>query len=251
MSDLTARSELSAGGRPSELPRWAWLWFPPLILLFELAFRLYDDVLYRRYWHSEGGPVETGTVLVLLPGIVAGLLLVLRYRRRLPSPWLAVWMALTTLGCVYMAGEELSWGQQWFGWATPHSLQALNDQGETNLHNVSSWFDQKPRILLEIWVLVGGLLYHLWRKFVGRTVPVEHWASWFWPSPLVIPSALLAILVKLPDRLNDWFALPVPPPFDMRESETQEYYFALFLTLYLCSVYARLRRQVQAEVPSG
>src|SRR3546814_4167282 len=54
-----------------------------------------------------------------------------------------------------MAGEEASWGQHYAGWLTPDNWQALNDQGETNLHNTSSWLDQKPRTLLEIGVIVG------------------------------------------------------------------------------------------------
>src|SRR3546814_9825984 len=53
---------------------------------------------------------------------------------------------------------EASWGQHYAGWLTPENWQALNDQGETNLHNTSSWLDQKPRTLLEIGVIVGGIL---------------------------------------------------------------------------------------------
>lgn len=34
-------------------------------------------------------------------------------------------------------GEELSWGQHYFGYATPESLAGLNQQGELNLHNLS------------------------------------------------------------------------------------------------------------------
>src|SRR3546814_4054045 len=60
-----------------------------------------------------------------------------------------------------MAGEEASWGQHYAGWLTPENWQALNDQGETNLHNTSSWLDQKPRTLLEIGVIVGGILIPL------------------------------------------------------------------------------------------
>jgi hypothetical protein len=33
-------------------------------------------------------------------------------------------------------GEELSWGQHYFGYATPDSLSGLNQQGELNFHNM-------------------------------------------------------------------------------------------------------------------
>lgn len=34
-------------------------------------------------------------------------------------------------------GEELSWGQHYFGFATPEQLEGLNQQKELNLHNLS------------------------------------------------------------------------------------------------------------------
>src|SRR3546814_4343016 len=71
------------------------------------------------------------------------------------------WIVLALLGSVYMAGEEASWGQHYAGWLTPEGWQAINDQGETNLHNTSSWLDQKPRTLLEIGVIVGGIIVPL------------------------------------------------------------------------------------------
>ena len=52
-------------------------------------------------------------------------------RRRV---WLAsVVSAVLAFVTLAMAGEELSWGQRIFRWATPEGY--ANDQGETNLHN--------------------------------------------------------------------------------------------------------------------
>jgi len=97
------------------------------------------------------GAVEHLTVLVLLPGIATGAW-ALRAGRSAPRParaWLGLWVA----ACVYFAGEEASWGQWWFGWQTPAPLAELNDQGEANLHDISSWLDQKPRALALAWFL--------------------------------------------------------------------------------------------------
>ncbi len=33
-------------------------------------------------------------------------------------------------------GEEISWGQQWFHFSTPQSIEDLNQQGELTLHNL-------------------------------------------------------------------------------------------------------------------
>jgi hypothetical protein len=226
---------------PPVLPVWAWLWLPIAVLVVELGFRMVNEPLYRRLWQSELGPVETGTVVVLLPGILAGFL-ALRRRGRLPARWLTGWLIMILLGSIYFGGEEASWGQHWLGWATPEALSSLNDQGETNLHNTSSWLDQKPRLLLELGVLTGGLLYplFLWLRRQARPTDPRGIHFWLWPPRQLLPTALLAIAIGLPQRLEKIFGWPIPYPLDIRASETQEFYFALFLALYLWSFQMRL-----------
>ena len=235
------------------LPIWAWLWLPVAAIVIELGFRIANEPLYRALWQSELGPVETGTVVVLLPGLAAGLL-ALRHIAQLPTAprptaFLSGWLVLIILGSVYFGGEEASWGQHWLGWDTPEVIRQLNDQGETNLHNTSSWLDQKPRLLLELGVLVGGLLYPLCLVLGRRNRPFDpadlHY--WLWPSRQLLPTALLAVAIGLPQRLEKWFGWPIPYALDIRASETQEFYFALFLSLYLMSYYLRLARLAHAK----
>ncbi len=45
--------------------------------------------------------------------------------------------ALGSVLMVFAAGEETSWGQCIFGFATPNFLIALNNQGEASIHNIS------------------------------------------------------------------------------------------------------------------
>lgn len=40
------------------------------------------------------------------------------------------------LACLYVVGEEISWGQQIFDWESPEWFKEKNLQGETNLHNM-------------------------------------------------------------------------------------------------------------------
>ena len=230
----------TAGSR--EVPIWAWLWLPPGVVAFALGWRIIDEPSYRLLFENEVGPIENGTALLLLPGIVAGIRI---WRRRggLPKRWLGLWFALVGLGCIYFAGEEISWGQSLFHWQTPEILKEVNDQDETNLHNISSWFDQKPRLALELWVLVGGILFHVWSRLTERTFPSAHWAHWFWPVRQVVPVSVLALIVMLPKRILENFGALPPPPFDLRETELQEYLFAIFLSLYLWSVFKRLRQE--------
>ncbi|MDX1519329.1 MAG: hypothetical protein R3318_04345, partial [Gammaproteobacteria bacterium] len=137
------------------------------------------------------------------------------------------------------------WGQHLFFWETPESLRGINDQNETNLHNISSWFDQKPRMLLELWVLIGGVILPIGRLLNKTEYETGSGRYWFWPETLCLPSAVIAVLIKMPERIKDLFGLE-PFRYELRWSEVQEFYFALFLCLYLCSVYVRLNRPATA-----
>ena len=222
----------------SDVPAWLWLWFPVLFLVFIIAVILYDFELGKTMVGNENHLVELGTPIILIPGIVAGVLS-FRLRHLLPGHNLAVWVVLITLACVYFAGEELSWGQQLFKWETPEMIKAVNDQNETNLHNISSWLDQKPRLLMELWVLIGGILLPLWRIIRKTSYPASDWKHWFWPEYTCLPAAFLAILVKVPERLKDFFDYRLFEN-NVRYSELQEFYIAFFLSMYLYSIYKRL-----------
>lgn len=222
-----------------ELPAWIWLWLPPFMIVIVYITRLANRGFYHFFIDSEEGIVEVGTFVMLLPAIYLGLRCWMR-RRVLPRWWIGPWLLLVTLACVYFAGEEVSWGQQFFQWRTPEVVSEYNDQGETNLHNVSSWFDQKPRLLLELWVLVGGIEVPISRR-IRRVVLSEHdWRYWFWPAWMCMPAALLSYVAILPEWIRDIFRLP-PFAIEVRYSEIQEFYFALFLCLYLASCWLRLK----------
>ncbi len=217
-----------------------WLWFPPLLAIVVFGVKLLAPGAYDSVIEGEIGLTELATPLVALIGVGFGVQTVLLSRGRVPKAF-TIWLALTTLGCLYFAGEELSWGQQLFRWETPEHFAELNDQNETNLHNMSSWFDQKPRLLLELWVLFGGVVLPL-RRLLGKAA--DHapgsFRDWFWPGLECLPTAALAIAIKLPERykkLADIQSLPL----EIRWSEPQEYYFALFLLIYLLAARARLR----------
>ena len=222
------------------LPIWLWLWFPPLLLIVIFPVRVIAPNAYRTWIDGELGLIELTTPVLALIGAVIGIRLLGRIAR-IGGTQLRVWIVLVTSACIYFAGEEISWGQHLFKWETPAAIERINDQRETNLHNVSSWFDQKPRLALEIWILVGGIIVPLLELRRGTRLAPEAFRYWFWPTLDCVPAAVLAIVVRLPERLKDLFQIEALP-FELRYSEPQEYYFALFLMLYLASLYSRADR---------
>ncbi len=216
------------------------------LLLFAglVLYAWWDPAGFAAHLVKDGEPVEEGTVehltvIVLIPGILAGLYAFAAYRHRLPHPLLACWLLVWSLACIYFAGEEASWGQWYFHWETQETLARLNDQGETNLHNMSSWLDQKPRVLVEIFVFVAGFLIPL-RRALGRRDPIVRqapfpaWERWLYAPTALLPAAALFVVI----RLADWFA---PQGFEsFGQSELRELAIAWFLSWYLASYAARL-----------
>jgi hypothetical protein len=223
-----------------ELPVWLWLWFPPLVALVMLVLVVSAPSAHRHLFEHKEGPLEWLTVVVLMPGIAAGIL-ALRHAAAVPWPWFRPFVATCVAAAIYFWGEEMSWGQHLFKWETPEAWHGLNRQRETNLHNLyelSGLLDKLPRTLFELWALCGALVAWHARKTAYRSPWT--WQAWVWPTVVCVPAAALAIAIRVPDRIEKLagdFTHPVLAR--LRLSEPQEYYFALFLTLFLLSLHAR------------
>ena len=106
---------------------------PLMAVVFFLAYFLRPD--FYAWLETKEGPVEYATVVVLIPGIVAGWF-AFKHRRSIAGRWIGPWMILGALALFYFAGVELSWGQHILKWDSPDLFKQVNRQEETNLHNI-------------------------------------------------------------------------------------------------------------------
>ena len=208
-----------------------WLWLPLAVLL----------AWYERAVNREDGGIELAQALVAFAAFLVALAALVPAWRRAPR-WVVAWLLLAALCCLYVTGEEVSWGQHLFGWSTPEEWAELNDQNETNLHNTSAWFDQKPRLLLGLAVGFGGIgvpLLALLRPQLrrGRLAIIL-------PPFVGLPMAVMAIFVGIVWTLDGWRG---SNSLFIRPSEVQELFFYGFVLLYLVV----LRRRLWALPPPG
>jgi hypothetical protein len=215
-------------------PLW-WLGLPLAVAVALSATAHAAPDFYRRWIVAEHGPLELSQLLIIISacGIALRTLFLPALKGRV---LLTAWVGVAAATSFYIAGEEASWGQHFFAWETPPFWAAVNDQGETNLHNLSSWLDQKPRALLEAGVILGGIvipLAALWRPRL-RGLP----GAVILPPMLCLPVAVLAEFARFSERILDSFGYQVYPFH--RPSEVQEFYFYLFVLLYLTVLYRRL-----------
>jgi hypothetical protein len=105
---------------------------------------------------SENKPVEMATFVVALAAAVLAVRMALVLIRRAGARWAGVFYVLFALGMFFIGMEEISWGQQLFGWETPADWGRANAQGETTLHNLGPF--QGKNDILRFGFGFGGLV---------------------------------------------------------------------------------------------
>lgn len=216
------------------LPKILWLWIPLGLALVQISFEILFSANLLAKLYSEGGPTETMQFLCMLAAsFVAGYSLTkvkFSDHRGIFS-----WLLLALICSIYVAGEEVSWGQHILSWSTPDYWKSFNDQAETNLHNMTSWLDQKPRLLLLIGIIVGGLITPLLQKYKEEWVP-QKFNIIYPPKYLCIPAFFclaIQIIDGIDERLEDLVIFE-------RSSEIQEFYMFYFVLLYLLAFHKRI-----------
>lgn len=145
-----------------------WLFFVPLNIWSTLA---HHPIVWM--FGSEvvdGGTVENLTVLFYLLAIGAALILMPSAGRLYGAQAAPLWriiLMMVVIGSIVMIGEEISWGQNWLGFATPDQLNKINLQHEANVHNLVS-----PRLYDEMYQGLGWvmILAPLWAHYAAGTL---------------------------------------------------------------------------------
>lgn len=169
---------------------------PPVLLVFYvlagawvitmLLFGRYAPMQYTALL-QEDRVVEWGTVCVFLLASLVRLRQAIRERR--------VFDGLVALFCLFVAGEEMSWGQRLLGYTPPDYFLAANYQQELTLHNLPQAFLRPKWILVLALTGYGLLLPLLARTALGRRLLARVGATA--PSLHLVPGYGLAISLLL------------------------------------------------------
>lgn len=130
---------------------------------------------------DEWGPVELGTFVAFLAAAAWSARLAWDARaHRAPRPIALVYAAFAVV-CWLGAMEEISWGQSLFlSIQTPAWLSHINEQGETNLHDIVGLME-----LNSAFVLVFGLIGIATTRLRGRA------------RPFAVPAVMLPLFVMI------------------------------------------------------
>jgi hypothetical protein len=191
--------------------------------------------LYRALvW--EDGVVEWIQVVLVSGLVVLGIVI----RTRLAHagyPWFGRLYLAAAVGAMFVLGEEISWGQRIFGWTTPDALAEVNEQAETNLHNVRGVLSVLNLVVLGV-AAAAAALPIVWRTWAGRRA--RSFAEALLVPPLFVVPAFLPVILY---RMGRMMWLPDAPATVSRYQEVTEmcFYFGFFTFAWL--VASRLRQE--------
>jgi len=213
-----------------------WLWLPMLWMVAQVASEFIFPKEAILNFHKENG-VHEWIQFTLMIGVFALAIRTLKSMKRPRNKWLATWIIIAAIGSFYVAFEEISWGQWIFKWTTPENMKALNYQGETNLHNTSKWFNQKPRLLLEIGIIFGGIIIPVLSMLKPKWLP-ERFNIIYPPNCLIIIASIYTI-AKFSHKFS---RMAFDEKIFQRSSEIEELYLYFFVFLYMIVLHKRIRK---------
>ena len=201
-----------------------------LLIVYALSPEFYLRFFLNRY-HREHQVVELVTFVSALSAAAllswSAAVYWRRYRLRAKIPGLPggpLLIAMVALASFFFAGEEISWGQTWFGWDSPDAFLDHQGLGETNLHNIEGvpFSFQALGSVFIVTVLIGLPL--LWAsrgalRRKGVELP-EDWAPAVAEWPVVVSTVFaflwgswkglyVAVVGRdpiHPEQLTPWFA---------------------------------------------
>lgn len=196
---------------------------------------LADREFFNKWFASEThGVLEAMHWIFPLVTALIGLRLVFTAHIR-SDPLLVSWCIAMFLGGIYLAGEEASWGQHYFGWATSQEWSQLNDQQETNFHNTSNLLDQVPRAVLMAGIVIAGIIWPWILQHKPELLPRR--MDFTYPPLALRPLAVLVAACWLYRALakTELFGAYLA----YRPGEFQEVFIVWFLLYYALFLYWR------------
>lgn len=141
----------------------------------------------------ENCPVELLTFGCALAGGIIGIRLALRAWNRSAGAVTWGFYFIFSLGLIFLAGEEVAWGQDFVWYQTPEFWRRHNSQGQLTLHNLQGWHGHNH--LLRFAFGFGGLagIFLARHDVLEPIAPPKILRFWF---ALILLKSLVDIYVK-------------------------------------------------------
>ena len=151
---------------------------------------------FKNYW-EENGFIENFQTIFVLTSIIILIKIKFQFKK---NNFFHLFFIFKILALIYYLGEEVSWGQNFFKWNTPSLFNEINNQKETNIHNISNLFDQLPRSLVFIWCGFSFIIF----LYLDLKLKIKReFLILILPNKKLIYISILLIFLSLPDQFID------------------------------------------------
>lgn len=213
-----------------------WVAVAPLVFLAGYAVvRLgAPDVVPRLI--KEDGVLEYLQALLYGAAACFALLVAARWRGEM----IAWAFLLFALACVFVAIEEVSWGERLLGFAPPESIRELNTQDEMSLHNLAPI----QRILHPAYIVVGLVGGLGWRMV--RSLPEGRCRR---ALAAILPDARTTLFFLTVAAFYIWMEISRGPSIGWLRSQDQEVFETLLAGGFAVFAWTRWRSASELDQP--
>lgn len=176
---MTSTTILQSGNHAGTSRKLLFNIFYAVTLFFALSILLFlcSGVTYIKsclIW-DEDQLIENLQFLISFATGIVWMIAIHRARRRVPTERLRFFAVpmLFALAFLWLAGEEISWGQRIFDIATPDLLATINAQQETNLHNIPIFYVGSYPIFPTVLFYVGAFAWGIFLPIIHRFVTLD------------------------------------------------------------------------------
>jgi hypothetical protein len=205
----------------------------------------------------EGGFVENATALIFLSAGLYALYLIKADMGK-ETTFLRAALFMFGLTAIWVCLEEISYGQHFFGYATPEWFMAHNKNRELNFHNLGQ---DAPSYALKtagyVLVITLGIIAPLMVKLMKAgyaafdisvsELPTRGIVYYLVPSQWMITPSLLHLFANLPKNIIRTFPGGeefIESSYYFGESgEYEEYMLGVWVFLYIVSVHTAIRKR--------
>jgi hypothetical protein len=166
------------------------------LLVAGLALAHVDHEFFDRRYVVEDGPIEWLTVIAFAAGAVVCLRRAFILRASRPAKFIAVTILLGLM-FLFVAGEEISWGQRLFDVESGEFFEQHNAQAETNLHNIRIGEIKINKLIFSKGVAIAGALYFCVLAPLYGTRPTFAARVDAWGVPIPKLHHIIAVLAVL------------------------------------------------------
>jgi hypothetical protein len=146
---------------------------------------------------SENGLIENLQSLFLAISILSLIYVVKNFNN---NKLIKVFIVIKVVALTYYLGEEISWGQHIFQWDTPKIFSEINNQNETNLHNISNLLDQLPRTMVVLWCgIIPIIFFYIKKNFSFK----KEFNLILLPEKKLLIISIIFLILFLPDFFVD------------------------------------------------